>query len=191
MTGTPGRARSLRERVVAQLARWWRGRLLSWPIRRRLAACGPHLWIGSRVRLVNPNRVFLGDSVVMERDCFIGASPGGALRIGQLVHLAQGCVVACGNAEITIGPLTIIGEYTSIRNTNHGMSRDQPIRFQDDTHAPIMIGSDVWIGRGCAILAGVTIGDGAVVGANSVVTSDVDPYTIVAGNPARFIRARE
>lgn len=180
----------MRERVVARLARWWRGRLLSWPIRWRLAACGPHLWVGSRVRLVNPNRVFLGDAVVIERDCVIGARLGGTLRLGELVHLAQGCVVACGEGELTIGPFTIVGEYSSIRNTNHGMARDRPIRFQEQSCAPISIGRDVWIGRGCAILAGVTIGDGAVVGANSVVTGDVDPYTVVAGNPARFIRAR-
>ncbi len=189
MTGALGRE-SLREKVIGRIARWWRGRLLSWPIRQRLAACGPHLWVGPRVRLVNLNRVFLGDSVVIERDCLVGADSSGTLRIGDLVHLAQGCVVACGNAEVTIGPLTIVGEYTSIRSTNHGMAPDRPIRFQEQTGAPIRIGRDVWIGRGCAILAGVTIGDGAVVGANSVVTRDVDPGTVVAGNPARFIRTR-
>ena len=53
-----------------------------------------------------------------------------------------------------------------------------------------IIGNDVWIGNRALILQGVTIGDGAVVGAGSVVTKDVEPYTIVAGNPARVIRKR-
>lgn len=54
----------------------------------------------------------------------------------------------------------------------------------------VIIGNDVWIGYGVIILSGVGIGDGAVVGAGSVVTKDVEPYCIVAGNPARIIRKR-
>ncbi|MBV2363884.1 CatB-related O-acetyltransferase [Streptomonospora sp. NEAU-YY374] len=53
-----------------------------------------------------------------------------------------------------------------------------------------VVGNDVWIGREAAVLPGVTIGDGAVVGAYSVVTADVPPYAIVGGNPARVIRTR-
>lgn len=52
------------------------------------------------------------------------------------------------------------------------------------------IGNDVWIGYGATILSGVRIGDGAIVGANAVVTKDVPPYAIVAGNPAHVIRMR-
>ena len=52
------------------------------------------------------------------------------------------------------------------------------------------IGNDVWIGHGAVILPGVTVGDGAVVGANAVVTKDVSPYAIVGGAPARVIRMR-
>lgn len=55
---------------------------------------------------------------------------------------------------------------------------------------PTKIGNDVWIGMGALILAGITIGDGAVIGAGSVVTRDVPPYAIVGGNPARLIRYR-
>ena len=53
-----------------------------------------------------------------------------------------------------------------------------------------IIGNDVWIGQNATILPGVHIGDGAIIGANSVIGSDVDPYTIVVGNPARPIRKR-
>ena len=58
--------------------------------------------------------------------------------------------------------------------------------FKGDT----VIGNDVWIGQNAVILPGVHIGDGAIIGANSVVGSDVDPYTITAGNPAKLLRKR-
>jgi acetyltransferase-like isoleucine patch superfamily enzyme len=54
----------------------------------------------------------------------------------------------------------------------------------------VIIGNDVWIGSGATILSGVKIGDGAVIAAEAVVTSDVEPYSIVAGNPAKFIKKR-
>ncbi len=59
-----------------------------------------------------------------------------------------------------------------------------------DNRGDIVIGSDVWIGYEAVILSGVTIGDGAVIGARAVVTKDVPPYTIVGGVPARPIRKR-
>jgi virginiamycin A acetyltransferase len=55
---------------------------------------------------------------------------------------------------------------------------------------PINIGNDVWIGAGCKILSGVTIGNGAIIGANAIVTNDIPPYAIAAGNPARVIKFR-
>jgi|WetSurMetagenome_2_1015567.scaffolds.fasta_scaffold114713_1 acetyltransferase-like isoleucine patch superfamily enzyme len=54
----------------------------------------------------------------------------------------------------------------------------------------VTIGNDVWLGQGCTIMADVTVGDGAVVGARAIVTKDFEPYTIVAGNPARPVRKR-
>jgi acetyltransferase-like isoleucine patch superfamily enzyme len=67
---------------------------------------------------------------------------------------------------------------------------DRPIPQQGLRVKPVIVGNDVWVGAGSFILRGVTIGDGAVVAANSVVTEDVPPYTIVAGSPARAIKKR-
>ena len=66
-----------------------------------------------------------------------------------------------------------------------------PIYQQGETAKPINIGNDVWIGFGAQILLGCNIGDGAVIAAGAIVTKDVEPYTVVAGVPARVIKKRE
>jgi Acetyltransferase (isoleucine patch superfamily) len=72
------------------------------------------------------------------------------------------------------------------RRLGHEGAAPEDMPLKGDT----VIGNDVWIGQNATILPGVHIGDGAIIGASSVVGSDVEPYTIVAGNPAQFIRNR-
>ena len=67
---------------------------------------------------------------------------------------------------------------------------DEKVEYKSFQTESLVIGNDVWIGAGAHILRGVTIGDGAVVGANSVVTKDIPPYEIWAGVPARFVKKR-
>lgn len=104
-----------------------------------------------------------------------------------------------------IGAFTSIGAYCQIGGGQHPIDyvSTSPVfwgnknRFRKnyghelvETSKRVQIGNDVWIGFGCFIKAGVKIGSGAVIGANSVVTHDVEPYTIVGGTPARVIRKR-
>ena len=84
----------------------------------------------------------------------------------------------------------MIGENTSIRDANHIREVGKPIRHAGHEAQTIHIGREVWVGRGAAILAGVTIGDKATVGANAVVTRDVAPGTVVGGVPARPLVSR-
>ena len=88
--------------------------------------------------------------------------------------------------KIVIGEKTCIGEQVKLLTGYHDISA---WNFAFRTR-PITIGSCVWIATGAIVLPGVTIGDGAVVAAGAVVTKDVEPWTIVGGNPARLIKKR-
>lgn len=105
-----------------------------------------------------------------------------SITIGNYSSIAYGCICDGGfgynTRFITTYPLN-----EKLKNCAH--LAGHPV-CRGDIH----IGSDVWIGEGCLIMSGVTIGDGAVVGARSIVTKDILPYSIVVGSPARITRKR-
>jgi acetyltransferase-like isoleucine patch superfamily enzyme len=109
---------------------------------------------------------------------------GGVLRIGDRVFINTGTTISA-QLEVTIGDRVQIANGVSILDSDfHGLT---------DRHSPppaeaIRIEDDVWIATKAIVLKGVTIGRGAVVAAGAVVTSDVAPYTLVGGVPARLIR---
>ncbi len=114
---------------------------------------------------------------------------GDNIEIGEKVGFNFGCYVN-GFGGLTIGENTIIGPYTMIHTANHEMATDRLIPEQGWNLGPVAIGAGCWIGMGVCILPGVTLGDGCVVGAGSVVTRDVEPYSIAVGNPAKTIKSR-
>lgn len=97
------------------------------------------------------------------------------------------------SSHVTIGNDVMMGPDCMIFTANHSMERNgiPMCRQGHEECRPVVIGSDVWIGARVIILPGVHIGDGAVIGAGSVVTKDVPAYGIVGGNPAKLIRMRE
>lgn len=104
------------------------------------------------------------------------------VSIGKNVVVMPGCLMMSAGG-ITIDDGAMIAANVQLISNNHDLYERQII-----TCKPIHIGKNVWIGAGATILPGVTIGDNAVVGAASVVTKDVGANTIVAGNPAKFIK---
>lgn len=139
------------------------------------------------VHAVDRPFVILGTSCRVGRDVQFETGPEGTIRIGSHVRMSAGVHIVA-YAAVSIGDHCLIGEYTSIRDANHGMEPNSPYRTQPHTSAPITIGTNVWIGRGTVVLAGVSIGDDAVIGANSVVTHSIPRGSIAVGSPARVIR---
>jgi acetyltransferase-like isoleucine patch superfamily enzyme len=135
-------------------------------------------------------RLELGAHCRFGRRVYLETSEGGVIRLGDNVRINSGTFVVA-YSEVSIGRDTLIGEYVSIRDADHGVEPGVPIRNQAHASRAIRIGEGVWIGRGVVVLKGVTIGDGAVIAANSVLTRDVAPMAIVAGAPARELRRRD
>ncbi|WP_289734179.1 DapH/DapD/GlmU-related protein [Paramuribaculum intestinale] len=104
------------------------------------------------------------------------------VKIGRNVVVMPGCLMMSAGG-ITIDDGAMIAANVQLISNNHDLYERQII-----TCKPIHIGKNAWIGAGATVLPGVTIGDNAVVGAASVVTKDVAADTIVAGNPAKFIK---
>lgn len=112
---------------------------------------------------------------------------GDKLIIGKFCQLGSGVKFIMGPANhrissISTYPFNVFGGTWS-ENTPPHLSQ---LPFKGDT----IVGNDVWIGRESVIMPGVKIGDGAIIAAHSVVTKDIEPYSIVGGNPAKLIRKR-
>lgn len=112
---------------------------------------------------------FIGDKLIIGKFCQIGAG----------VEFVMNGANHQMNAVSTY-PFYIFGFW------DQSVPSKEDLPFKGDT----VVGNDVWIGQNSTILPGVHIGDGAIIGLNSVVTRDVPPYTIVAGNPAKAVRKR-
>lgn len=119
---------------------------------------------------------------------WVGVEPytiGRNTYVSEFTHVSQ---------HVTIGSFTSIGNLCTIGAHGHALDKLTTFPFAEmiaaQPYKQTLIGSDVWIGSNSVILAGVTVGHGAVIGAGAVVTKDVPPYAIVVGNPAKVRRYR-
>lgn len=141
---------------------------------------GPHLQLRSTLRSnpLGPNHaVFL---TTWEE--------GACLIVGENFAMTGGTL--CAAQSITIGNNVTVGANSSIVDTDFHPLDAQARKMEDSggASAPVVIEDDVFIGMNCLVMKGVTIGAGSIIGAGSVVTHDIPPHVIAAGNPAKIIR---
>jgi len=184
----------------------WRGGLFG--------RCGRGIVWGRNVTLWHPRRMWIGDGVAVDEGCQLdarGCEPG-EFRIGDGALISRGCIVSGKDGRLDIGARVNIGAgCTMYASTKLEIGDDTmlaahcyvgggryavrgptnvPMAEQPEPRLGVTIGEDCWLGAGAVVIDGVTIGRGSVVGAGAVVTRDVEPYSVVAGIPARRIALR-
>jgi acetyltransferase-like isoleucine patch superfamily enzyme len=179
---------------------------------------GKSCLVGKSVRFAIPSRIFFGDRVVIGEYCYIdpksirskiifgndvyvsrlcrltgGSSKDytGEVLIGDSVHIGQSCFFD-GTGKLRVGKDSVLGPNVSLLTANHEFKDPSiPIRYQGAVAKTINVEEDVWLGAHVIVLGEVTIGKGSVIGAGSVVTKDIPPYSIAVGNPARVVGKRD
>ena len=140
---------------------------------------------------IGMNNGMMANQIGFNTPCIFRAEKGN-IRIGNNVGMSQTTLIA-KNADITIGDNVKMGGGVKVYTTDfHCLDylkrRNPVIDMNERIYLPVVIGDDCFIGAGTIILKGVTIGVGSIVAAHSVVTKDVEPYTIVAGNTAKTVK---
>jgi acetyltransferase-like isoleucine patch superfamily enzyme len=144
--------------------------------------------------------------------CRLEVGRNAVLELGRWSWIGHGCKIRCHEGRVSLGAKSVMGQECTISAYQHvsigrecviadrvmlidfdhgSVEVDRPIRLQGIYKRDVHVGHNVWIGYGACILRGVSIGDNAIIGTNSVVTKDVEPNAVVGGVPARVLRMRE
>ena len=170
----------LLQRFTSPLIRLW-----------RLASANSRIEIGSscvlegKLHLLGSENIKIGEEGYFYRDIHLETQEDGQIEIEDDVVISSG-VHLVSFYKISLGKGVMIGEYSSIRDANHNPGSQ--IRHSGHNGAPITIENNAWVGRGCCILPGVTIGANSIIGANSVVTRSVPANSVAVGSPAKVIK---
>lgn len=138
---------------------------------KKLRGLGVHTYIDFTCILENPSQIMIGDNVHIQRGCQLYGSGGG-------IKIEEGTIFA---HQVQVFARNHLYDSTDLKYIPYDERFDEK---------PVRIGKYVWVGANAMIMAGVSIGDGAVIGAGSVVTKDVPKCAVIGGNPARVLKYR-
>ena len=178
-----------------------------------LGSCGRNVVFGQNVVLRHPHKIHIGDDVVIDDNCLIDAKgeSNAGIRIGSGVFVGRNSILSCKNGDIElasganvgfnceifsasrvrIGANVLMAAYSYVIGGDHDFSdASRPVLEQTRRSAGVSIGDGAWIGAGAKILDGVTVGEGAIIGAAAVVREDVGARAVAVGIPARVVSTR-
>jgi acetyltransferase-like isoleucine patch superfamily enzyme len=185
-----------RARIWAQKWRWYERGVLPWNRARiHLHALRSGAFVrwpvhGNVLEMLDEGRLELGENALLEPGVWLTAPAPGRIRIGAGSFLNLGVMVAA-HELVEIGEHCMLANGCFVSDANHRFDDpDRPVPWQGfTTKGPTRLGANVWLGAHVVVTSGVTIGERCVVGANSVVTGDLPPYSIAAGAPAKVLRS--
>ena len=175
-----------------------------------IASWGRGVALGANIAVRHPNKIHIGDNVVIDDNCVLDAKgeTNKGIEIHNGVFVGRGTILTCHNGDIilednvNIGFNCVISSLSKIViKKNHLMAAfcylvggdhdsdrtDIPVLMQGRSSKGIMIEDNVWLGAGVAVLDGVTVGRDSIIGAGAVVNKDVPEFAIAAGLPAKFM----
>lgn len=159
------------------------------------AALGSNVLISDKASIYGAQRIKIGNNVRIDDFCVLSSGEGG-IEIGDFIHIAVFSSLI-GAGKITLSDFVNISSRVSIYSSNDDYSGQYmtnpivPAEYTNVTHADVKLGKHVIIGSGCVVLPGVTLHEGAAVGALSLVTKDCDEFGIYIGSPAKKIKNRK
>ena len=179
-----------------------------------LGACGRNVVFGHGVVMRHPQKIRIGDDVVIDDNCLLDAKgdTNRGITIGSRVFVGRNTILSCKNGDIDleqgvnigfncevfsasqvrIGHDTLVAAYCYVIGGDHDFSdTSRAVLDQARTSAGVRIGAGAWLGAGAKVLDGVTIGDRAVIGAAALVREPVPDGAIAVGIPARVVGQRE
>ena len=182
-------------RQFVEMYRWMgraQGKVFSVACAGAFHSFGRHTMIQPPLRIGGEERIALGDHVFVGPGCWLQALDGGsgvAITIGDGTNFAGDCVVSAASS-ISIGQAVLFARGIYVADHSHAFGDPTtPIIDQGiDKVAPVVIEDGAWLGENVVVCPGVTIGRGAVVGANSVVLEDVPARSVAVGAPATVVR---
>ena len=178
-----------------------------------LGTCGRNVVFGQNVVLRHPHKIHIGDNVVIDDNCLVDAKgeSNSGIRIANGVFVGRNTILSCKNGDIEldeganigfnceifsasrvrIGRSALLAAYCYLIGGDHDFSdASRPVLAQERTSAGITIGDGAWLGAGSKVLDGVEIGAHAVIGAGAVVLDAVPPRATAVGVPARIVGTR-
>lgn len=174
------------DRILQKILRIYRKKLFL----KKIKCTHDKVNIVGSITLINTN-IKIGKNVTIYPNVmFFGDGP---IEIGDNVDIGNGTLIysSKNGGGITIGRDTSIAAQSYVIDCDHGINLNELIRTQKNTVQPITIGNDVWIAAGCKVLKGSNIGDGAVIGAQSVVKGQIPENAIAVGIPANVLKYRK
>ncbi len=178
--------------------RWYeRNRRLRrrWLINRHMARAGAYIRFpieGEVLEALDEGRLVIGEGTLLEPGCWLTLSPEARIEIGEGCFLNRNVMLAALD-RIEVGDHVMFGNGCFVGDAAHRFDDpDKPVTWQGfSSKGPVRIGPNCWFGVNCVVTSCVEIGERSVIGANSVVTRDVPPRVIAAGNPAKVIKEIE